>query len=154
MDMMKSNVRRSSALRPALALLAALGGCATAPAPSPASSPAPSPVVQVWENPGAEFPTMCMLMHADGKLAFKGGFQFYSPGTWRQDWPAGQLTITLGGGQPFPADISKEQLRGKTGALVAYNEQRRELTYKVGPATPFLGLGNFYFYRAESCHAS
>jgi hypothetical protein len=127
----------------ALLLLATLAGCAT-------QAPAPK-TVQIWENPGTEFPPMCMLMQADGTLAFKGGFQFYSPGKWRQD--DGHLTITLGGTEPFPAEISKEQLQSKVGALKAYNAQRRELTYKTTPAPDFIGLGNFYFYRADSCHA-
>jgi len=130
---------------PAL-LLAALGGCAL-------QTPAPT-AVHVWESPAAEFPAICMVMHSDGTLAFKGGFQFYQPGTWRQDAGTGMLTVTLGGTVPFPADIAKVQLRSKIGALAAYNEQRRELIYKVGAATPYIALGNFYFYRKDACSAT
>ena len=125
-------------------MAAALVGCA-APAPR---------VVQAWESPAAEFPAICMLMQADGTVAFKGGFQFYQPGSWRQDGQTGMLTLTLGGSAPFPSDIVKMQLRSKIGALTAYNEQRRELTYKVGANTPFIALGNFYFYRTETCHGA
>ncbi|HEX7985037.1 MAG TPA: hypothetical protein VF616_16095 [Duganella sp.] len=127
-------------------IVAALAGCA-APAPTPK-------VVQAWESPAAEFPAICMQMQADGTVAFKGGFQFYQPGTWRQDGQTGMLTLTLGGSAPFPTDIAKVQLRSKIGALAAYNEQRRELTYKVGANTPFIALGNFYFYRTEACHGA
>lgn len=130
---------------PAL-LVAALAGCALQP-------PAPKPV-HVWESPAAEFPAICMVMQSDGTVAFKGGFQFYQPGAWRQDGQTGMLTVTLGGTAPFPADIAKVQLRSKIGALTAYNEQRRELTYKVGANTPFIALGNFYFYRAHACSAA
>lgn len=127
-------------------ILAALGGCAL-------RTPTPK-AVQVWESPAAEYPALCMVLQSDGTVAFKGGFQFYQPGTWREDGRTGMLTVTLGGTAPFPADIAKVQLRSKIGALTAYNEQRRELTYKVGAATPFIALGNFYFYRADACHAT
>ena len=130
---------------PAL-LLAALGGCAL-------QTPAPK-ALQVWESPAAEYPAICMVMQSDGTLAFKGGFQFYQPGKWRQDGATGMLTVTLGGQADFPSDIAKVQLRSKIGALAAYNEQRRELTYKVGANTPFIALGNFYFYRADACSAT
>ena len=130
---------------PAL-LLAALGGCAL-------QTPAPK-ALQVWESPAAEYPAICMVMQSDGTLAFKGGFQFYQPGKWRQDGATGMLTVTLGGQADFPSDIAKVQLRSKIGALAAYNAQRRELTYKVGANTPFIALGNFYFYRADACSAT
>ena len=124
-------------------ILAALGGCTLL-------KPAPK-VVQTWESPAAEYPAICMQMQDDGTLAFKGGLQFYQPGKWRQDAPTGVLTLTLGGTEPFPTDLTKVQLRSKIGALTGYNEQRRELTYKVAPATPMIALGNFYFYRSERC---
>jgi hypothetical protein len=131
-------------LYPAL-ILAALGGCALQP-------PVPK-VVHTWESPAADYPAICMQMRDDGTLAFKGGLQFYQPGKWRQDAQTGMLTLTLGGTSPFPAEIAKVQLRSKIGALTGYNEQRRELTYKVVPTTPLIALGNFYFYRAEACSA-
>jgi hypothetical protein len=131
------------AMKSTLIPLLLLAGCATrAPAPR---------IVQSWESPAAEFPAICMLLQDDGTLTFKGGFQFYNPGKWRQD--AVRLTITLGGDQPFPADAAKEQLHAKVGALAAYNEQRRELAYTVTPSTPFVGVGNFYFYRTQACQA-
>ena len=135
----------SAYVYPAL-LLAALGGCAL-------QTPAPK-AVHVWESPAAEYPAICMVMQSDGTLAFKGGFQFYQPGKWRQDATTGMLTVTLGGNADFPSDIAKVQLRSKIGALAAYNEQRRELTYNVGTATPFIALGNFYFYRTDACSAT
>lgn len=141
---MRTHLYRAN-IYPAL-LLAALGGCAL-------QTPAPK-AVQVWESPAAEYPAICMMMQSDGTLAFKGGFQFYQPGKWRQDGTTGMLTVTLGGNADFPSDIAKVQLRSKIGALAAYNEQRRELTYKVGTATPFIALGNFYFYRASACSAT
>lgn len=124
-------------------ILAALGGCTLL-------KPAPK-VVQTWESPAAEYPAICMLMRQDGTLAFKGGLQFYQPGKWRQEARTGALTLTLGGTEPFPADLAKVQLSSKIGALTGYDAQRRELTYKVVPATPLIALGNFYFYRTESC---
>jgi hypothetical protein len=130
-----------NAMKSKLIPLLLLAGCATQ---------APK-VVQTWESPAAEFPAICLLLQADGALAFKGGFQFYNPGKWRQD--AERLTLTLGGEQPFPTDLAKEQLQAKIGALAAYNEQRRELVYSIKPSTPFLGIGNFYFYRAGTCNA-
>jgi hypothetical protein len=141
-------MRNMKAYLPPLLIAAALGGCAT-----PAPTPAPR-VVHVWESPAAEFPPICLLMRDDGSLAFKGGFQFYQPGSWRHDARTGMLTVTLGGNTPFPLEITRVQLRSKIGALAGYNEQRRELTYKVGTATPFIALGNFYFYRSDTCHAT
>lgn len=130
-----------SAMKSTLIPILLLAGCAT-------QAPAPT-VVQAWESPAAEFPAICMRLHADGSLLFKGGFQFYNPGTWRQE--GGQLTLTLGGDQPFPADIAQEQLGARAGALTAYNAQRRELSYALKPSTAALGIGNFYFYRSDAC---
>jgi hypothetical protein len=118
-----------------------LAGCATQ---------APK-VVETWESPAAEFPAICLLLQADGTLAFKGGLQFYNPGKWRRD--ADRLTLTLGGDQPFPADIAKRQLQAKIGGLTAYDAPRRELVYAIQPSTQFLDIGNFYFYRA-ACSAN
>jgi len=127
-------------------ILASLGGC-TLLKPTPK-------VVQTWESPAAEYPAICMLMLEDGTLAFKGGLRFYQPGTWRQDARTGILTLTLGGTEPFPTDLTKVQLRSKIGALTGYNAQRRELTYRVVPGTPLIALANFYFYPSDTCHAN
>jgi len=113
-----------------LAPLLLLAACATQ-APSPQ-------VVQSWQSPAAEFPAICLLLRDDGTLAFKGGFEFYNPGKWRRE--GDRLTLTLGGVQPFPADISKAQLRGHQGGLTGYDAALRQLSYNIG-------LGNFYFHR-------
>ncbi len=99
-------------------LLSLCGHVGTDPAPSlmkcHASSVFPlSPccwpaarTVQILENPGTEYPTMCMLLQSDGNLLLRGGFAFYSPGAWRRDPQDGAtLIITLGGSAPFPVDI-------------------------------------------------
>jgi hypothetical protein len=91
-----------------------LAGCA-APAPK---------VIQAWESPAAEFPAICMLQQADGTLAFRGGFQFYHPGTWRQD--ADRLTLTLG-------------------------PERQQFSYKLPPSADSFNLSGFYFYRTPTC---
>lgn len=107
--------------------------------------------VQILENTGTEFPTMCMLLQSDGKLVFKGGFDFYDPSTWRRDGDV--LVITVGGKAPFPAALYKEQLPKRIGGLTGYNEKRREISYRFDASTEFLNFDNFYFYRAERCHA-
>ncbi|MBV7538543.1 hypothetical protein KW842_22455 [Duganella sp. sic0402] len=124
----------------ALSLL--LGGCAITPSVR---------TVQVLENTGTEFPTMCMLLQSDGSLVFKGGFDFYNPSAWRREGDA--LLITVGGKAPFPAELYKEQLPKHIGGLMAYDEKRREITYRLNASTEFINFDNFYFYRAERCHA-
>lgn len=119
-----------------------LGGCASAPSVR---------TVQVLENTGTEFPTMCMLLQSDGSLLFKGGFDFYNPSAWRRDGDV--LVITIGGKAPFPAELYKEQLPKHVGGLTGYNEKRRELAYRFGPSAEFVNFDGFYFYRAEGCHA-
>jgi hypothetical protein len=119
-----------------------LSGCASTPSVR---------TMQVLENTGTEFPTMCMLLQSDGSLVFKGGFDFYNPGTWRRDGDV--LTITVGGTAPFPAALYKEQLPKHIGGLTGYNEKRREITYRFDASTEFLNFDNFYFYRAERCRA-
>ena len=121
-----------------------LGGCASVPQSAP-------PLV--LENTGTEFPTMCMLLQADGSLVFRGGFAFYNPSSWRK---AGDdvVVMTLGGKEPFPAEVFKEQLPKHAGGLLSFDEKRREVTYRFNAKTDFLNFGNFYFYRSESCHAS
>lgn len=131
-----------STMKSTLIPLLLVAGCATQ---------APPKVVQAWESPAAEFPAICMQLRADGTLAFRGGFEFYNPGKWRQN--ADRLTITLGGDQPFPADIAQEQLGAKIGGLTAYNAQHRELVFTIKPSTAFVGIGNFYFYRSDACGA-
>ncbi|TFW22271.1 hypothetical protein [Duganella callida] len=124
-----------------------LGGCASVQTP-----PTPSVrTVQVLENTGTEFPTMCMLLQSDGSLLFKGGFDFYNPGAWRRDGDI--LTVSLGGKAPFAAELYKEQLSKHAGSLSGYNEKRRELSYHFAPSTESVGFDGFYFYRAASCHA-
>lgn len=112
--------------------------------------PAAAPIV--LENTGTEYPTMCMLLQPDGKLAFKGGFAFYEPSTWRRNGET--LIITLGGKEPFPAEVFKEQAPKHSGGLLGFDEKRREITYRFNAKTEFLNFGNFYFYRAQTCHAS
>jgi hypothetical protein len=121
-----------------------VGGCASAPRSAP-------PLV--LENTGTEFPTMCMLLQADGSLVFRGGFAFYNPSSWRRA-DNDVVIITLGGKEPLPVDVLKEQLPKHAGGLLSFDEKRREVTYRFNAKTEFLNFGNFYFYRSESCHAS
>lgn len=121
-----------------------LGGCANVRQSAP-------PLV--LENTGTEFPTMCMLLQADGSLVFRGGFAFYNPSSWRRA-DNDVVIITLGGKEPFPTEVFKEQLPKHDGGLLSFDEKRREVTYRFNAKTDFLNFGNFYFYRSESCHAS
>ncbi len=125
----------------ALALL--MSGCASV------RQPASAPVI--LENTGTEFPTMCMLLEADGSLVFRGGFGFYQPSTWRRA-DNDILILTLGGKEPFPTEVFK-QLPKHVGGLLSFDEKRREVTYRFDAKTEFLNFGNFYFYRAATCHA-
>lgn len=111
----------------------------------------PAPIV--LENKGTEFPTMCILLQSDGSVVFRGGFAFYSPSFWRRT-DNDVLTITLGGKEPFPAAIFKEQLPKHAGGLLSVDEKRREISYRFNAKTEFLNFGNFYFYRVDTCHAS
>jgi hypothetical protein len=126
----------------AMALL--MGGCAS-------TQRAAAPVV--LENTGTEFPTMCMLLQPNGNLEFRGGFGFYTQSTWRRA-DNDTLLITLGGKEPFPTAVFKEQTAKHNGGLLSFDEKRREITYRFNANTEFLNFGNFNFYRAESCHAS
>jgi hypothetical protein len=124
-----------------------LAGCASVQAP-------PVRTVQILENSGTEFPTMCMLLQSDGSLVFRGGFQFYNPSAWRREARDGdKLVITLGGTAEFPTDVYKEQLPKHIGGLTGYDEKRREIVYRFDASVPFLNFGNFYFYRVDACHA-
>lgn len=135
-------------MKPSLAygvIFLLLGGCA---------STSSVRTVQVLENSGTEFQTMCMLLQSDGSLVFKGGFVFYNPSTWRRDSKDGELlTITVGGKKQFPEGLSKEQPPDRSGGLVGYDVQRREITYRFGAATEAINFAGFYFYRAETCQA-
>jgi hypothetical protein len=122
-----------------------IGGCASVRPPSP------PPIV--LENTGTEFPTMCMLLKPDGSLIFQGGFTFYNPGTWRQ-MENDVLVVTLGGKEPFPAPVLQEQVRKHAGGVIGFDEKRREISYRFNAKTEALNFGNFYFYRADSCHAA
>jgi hypothetical protein len=114
-----------------------------------------APPPMVLENTGTEFPTMCMLLQADGGLVFRGGFAFYTPSSWRRaEHDKDILIITLGGKQPFPTEVLKEQVPKHIGGLLGFDEKRREISYRFNASTEFLNFGNFYFYRSESCHAS
>jgi hypothetical protein len=137
----------------AIAALAGLAACSSVQVKQP-SPGAASVAPEVWENTGTEFPTMCMLLHPDGTLTFRGGFQFYNPGKWRRDARSGELILTLGGDNAFPTEVFKEQLPKHIGALAGYDEKERKVVYRTDAATPFLNFGNFYFYRNASCHAS
>ncbi|WP_373989950.1 hypothetical protein [Duganella sp. BuS-21] len=127
----------------AIALL--VGGCVST------QRAVPPPVV--LENTGTEFPTMCMLLQPNGTLEFRGGFGFYTQSTWRRA-DNDTLLITLGGKEPFPTAVFKEQTAKRNGGLLSFDEKRREIIYRFNANTEFLNFGNFNFYRAETCHAS
>ncbi len=127
-------------------MFALVAGCSSLQAPQVRT-------VQILENSGTEYPTMCMLLQSDGSIVFRGGFLFYSPSAWRREPKDDTLVITLGGSAEFPAQVYKEQLPQHIGGLVAYNEKRREIVYRFDASVPFLNFGNFYFYRTETCHA-
>lgn len=141
-----------------LAMLFTLAaGCSNLPIQSqPIASPAPVVrTVQILENTGTEYPTMCMLLQSDGSVVFRGGFLFYSPSAWRREpKDSDTLVITLGGTAEFPAEVYKEQLPQHIGGLVGFDEKRREIVYRFDATVPFLNFGNFYFYRTDTCHAS
>jgi len=97
---------------------------------------------------------MCMLLQADGSLLFKGGFAFYNRSAWRRDAKDAELlTIAVGGNGPFPEGLKSQQSGKQAGALVGYDEKRREITYRFGPATDALNFAGFYFYKADTCRA-
>lgn len=110
------------------------------------------PAAVVLENTGTEFPTMCMLLQPDGSLLFRGGFGFYDGSAWRRA-DDDTLILTLGGKEPFPTQVLKEQASRHVGGLLGFDEKRREMTYRFNAKTEFLDFGGFYFYRAETCHA-
>jgi len=120
-----------------------IGGCAHVQRSAP-------PLV--LENTGTEYPTMCMLMQADGNLVFRGGFAFYGPSAWRRT-DKDTLILTLGGSEPFPSDVFREQLPKHAGGLLSFDEKRREITYRFNDKSEFLNFGNYYFYRVADCHA-
>lgn len=134
-------------------------GCSNLPpqnVPVQPAAPASAAVhtVQILENSGTEYPTMCMLLQSDGSVLFRGGFLFYNPSTWRREpKDSDTLIITLGGKAEFPTQVYKEQLPQHIGGLVGYNEKRREIAYRFDASVPFLNFGNFYFYRVDACHA-
>jgi hypothetical protein len=113
----------------------------------------PSTAPIVLENTGTEYPTMCMLLQPDGSLLFSGGFAFYQPSSWRRA-DGDILILTLGGKEPFPTEVFKEQVPKHIGGLLGFDEKRREISYRFNANTEFLNFGNFYFYRADTCHAS
>lgn len=138
----------------AIIFAASLAACSSVPVATPPAAPAPAkaPAADlVWESPAAEFPAMCMVFQADGVLAFRGGFAFYNPSSWKRG-VNGELAVTLGGDGEFPTEVLRETLGQKNGGLVAYEEKTRSIVYKTG--TDYLNFGNFYFYPVERCHAA
>lgn len=120
------------------------------------SAPAPvSPaVVQIWEYPAGDFPTMCIVMHADGVMQFRGGFKFFNPGAWRQGSKAGRLVITLGGDSAFPKKAAEQELRANPQTLVRFDAPRRELEFSIiGNGQRRIAVGGYYFYRSDTCGA-
>jgi len=138
----------------AIIFAASLAACSSVPVATPpaATAPVQAPAADlVWESPAAEFPAMCMVFQADGELAFRGGFAFYNPSSWKRG-SNGELSVTLGSDGEFPAQVLREALGQKNGGLVAYEEKTRSLVYKTGGE--YLNFGNFYFYPVERCHAA
>lgn len=139
----------------ALAPLTLLVACASKTGPGGQQGHPDRPaLVQVWEYPASEFPTMCMLMHDDGSLLFRGGFAFFNPGKWRTGASPGELIVTLGGITTFPLASANDEIRRKNRPLRSVDPTRRELVFKLSNSpSDALNIGGFYFLRATKCSA-
>jgi hypothetical protein len=111
----------------------------------------PPKTAMVWEYPASDFPTMCMLMQPDGTLAFKGGFAFFNPGTWKYGTKPETIVIQLGGTADFPNNSSKSD----SPNLLHANPKTRELEFQIRPAPDnYISVGGFNFFRTERCNAA
>ena len=134
----------------------AVSGCTSVPGVDAGHQPAASlAIVEVWEYPAAEFPTMCMVLLADGALQFRGGFAYFNPGAWRRDQGAHEIVITLGGSAPFPTASAQEALQARPRSLHHFDPVRRELHFADGAnRDTHLSVGGFNFYRSARCGAA
>ena len=136
-------------------IAASLASCALPPRQAGTPATASPAVVQIWEYPAGEFPTMCMVLYSDGVVNFRGGFQFYNPGAWRQGSKPGTLIITLGGDTEFPKQAAEQELQAVPPALIRFEVARRELEFSIdGNGQRRIGIGGFYFFRSASCGAA
>lgn len=132
-----------------------VASCALPPGQVGAPATASPAVVQIWEYPAGEYPTMCMVLYSDGTLNFRGGFKFYNPGAWRQGSKPGRLVITLGGDAEFPKLAAEQELQAVPPALVRFDAARRELEFSIdGNGQRRIAIGGFYFFRSASCGAA
>ena len=106
-----------------------------------------------WEYPASAFAAMCIVLQPDGKLAFKGGFLFFNPGSWRIEPVSGHIELTLGGTAPFPDVSAREEVRAPGSRLVKFNGPARKLEYRIDSTTDSIGFGGFVFYKKTSCSA-
>ncbi len=136
--------------------LVLVSGCNSVPLSSQAEeSTSHSRIVHIWENPGSEFPTMCMILKSDGRLYFVGGFRFFNPSKWRLGNHPGSIVVTLGGTAPFPTESAKSALTLHSRAVASFDESTRELEF-TGTMAPdaFLSVGGFNFIRSATCGAA
>ncbi len=110
----------------------------------------PLETTMVWEYPASEFPTMCIVMQPDGTLAFKGGFAFFNPSTWKHGTKPETIVIQLGGTADFPNSSTQSD----SPNLLHADPKTRELEFQIRSAPDnFISLGGFNFYRTERCSA-
>ena len=114
----------------------------------------PATTETVWEYPASEFPAMCISLKQDGKLEFKGGFLFFSPGIWRIEPVTGNTELTLGGAAPFPEMSAKEERQDRTSGLIKFDGKARKLEYRIDSQTGSIGFGGFIFYKTAGCSAA
>ena len=150
-----ANPRQAMARLAWLCCVLGFSGCTSLPAMDGGRTPSlPSQIVQIWEYPASEFPAMCMLMHADGSLRFRGGFSYFNTGTWRQGNKPGAIVITLGGSMAFPTASAKDALKARPRSLESFDAAQRELQFDVkASADSFLTVGGFNFFRSARCNA-
>ena len=152
LDRVEANARGLRAIGIA-AVGIVLASCALPP--RLAGAPALPAVVQIWEYPAGDVPTMCVVLTADGVATFRGGFQFFNPGSWRAGNTPKSLVITLGGDTEFPTQAAMQELRARPPALRRFDAARRELEFTVdGGKERRIAIGGFYFYRSATCGAA
>ena len=149
----ETDVRRMRGIGIVAIVSIMLASCALPPRPS--GTPAQPAVVQIWEYPSGDVPTMCVVLTADGVATFRGGFQFFNPGSWRAGNTPQSLVITLGGDTKFPTQAAAQELQARPPVLRRFDAARRELEFAVdGGKERRIAIGGFYFYRSTTCGAA
>lgn len=131
-------------------LAAVAAACSRGPAPAPiaptVAAAAGTTLPSVWAFPGSDVPAFCLLLRADGRAEFLGGFRYLNPVRWT--WSADHLfTLTVPAFTARDTAALAEQVAN--GSLLGYDMATKTMRLALHPEADALPLLGYVLLRPD-----